>query len=185
MNTRFSKWLLVTVAAAAVGSGAARATKVGAQPTLVDIVRDAAGRFRDVGRAIDEGYAVMPSCVSGPEEGAMGVHYVNGTLFGDGQLDARTPEALVYEPTKEGRLRLVAVEYIVPAEAWHANHEGPPVLEGQHFHFVGSPNRYGAAAFYELHVWAWRPNPRGTFADWNPNVSCDNYAGSQAAATHH
>ncbi|HEX9707342.1 MAG TPA: hypothetical protein VGA24_06845 [Steroidobacteraceae bacterium] len=28
------------------------------------------------------------------------------------------------------------------------------------------------SAFYEIHVWAWRNNPDGTFADWNPRVSC-------------
>jgi hypothetical protein len=28
-------------------------------------------------------------------------------------------------------------------------------------------------ALYELHVWAWRDNPNGTFVDWNPQVSCD------------
>jgi len=22
-------------------------------------------------------------------------------------------------------------------------------------------------------VWAWKDNPNGTFANWNPNVSCD------------
>ena len=28
-------------------------------------------------------------------------------------------------------------------------------------------------ALYELHVWAWRENPNGTYVDWNPRVSCD------------
>jgi hypothetical protein len=37
---------------------------------------------------------------------------------------------------------------------------------------VGAPNRYGIDAFYELHVWAWRDNPNGSFVDWNPNVHC-------------
>ena len=27
--------------------------------------------------------------------------------------------------------------------------------------------------FYELHVWAWKQNPTGAFADNNPKVSCD------------
>ena len=76
---------------------------------------------------------------------------------------------------KDGRARLVGVEYIVPVEAWHPTEGDPPVpvLEGQVFHFNESPNRFGLPAFYELHVWAWRDNPNGTFADWNPRVSCD------------
>jgi hypothetical protein len=43
---------------------------------------------------------------------------------------------------------------------------------GQLFHYAPSPNRYGGTPFYELHVWAMKQNPRGVFADWNPNVSC-------------
>ncbi len=46
---------------------------------------------------------------------------------------------------------------------------------GQHFHFVGTPNRYRLPAFYELHVWAWRDNPGGDFVDWNPDVSCSEF----------
>ena len=101
----------------------------------------------------------------------MGVHYVNGPLVQDGQLDANRPEALMYE-SRDGRLRLLGVEYIVMAEAWHATHTEPPTLGGQVFHYVGSPNRYALPAFYELHVWAWRDNPSGMFADWNARVTC-------------
>jgi hypothetical protein len=25
---------------------------------------------------------------------------------------------------------------------------------------------------WALHIWAWRPNPSGMFAAWNPKVSC-------------
>jgi hypothetical protein len=46
---------------------------------------------------------------------------------------------------------------------------------GQVFHYTASPNRYGIPAFYALHVWAWKENPNGTFADWNPKVSCRDY----------
>jgi hypothetical protein len=51
--------------------------------------------------------------------------------------------------------------------------QDPPTLDGQLLHFNESPNRFGLPAFYELHVWAWRDNPLGTFADWNARVSCD------------
>jgi hypothetical protein len=122
---------------------------------------------------MDAGYASLGSCVTGPERGAMGVHLAKGDLIEDGVLDASTPELLVYEP-RDGRMRLVAVEFIVLADQWNAAHTdgAPPVLMGQHFQFVGTPNRYRLPAFYELHVWAWRDNSFGTFVDWNPDVSC-------------
>ena len=140
---------------------------------LVGLVREATDRFWNVETAIAEGYAPGP-CVSGPNAGAMGVHYINGALVGDGAIDATQPEALIYQPKPNGQLRLVGVEYIVLAGDWDAANPGtPPVLEGHLLNFVGSPNRYAIPAFYELHVWAWRKNPSGTFADWNPNVTCD------------
>ena len=140
---------------------------------LPGAVRQATERFQDIRAAIAAGYVQFQGCVSGQEEGAMGVHYVNLTLF-DGQVDVERPEALVYEPKRNGRLELVAVEYITPAQAWQASHEVgvQPDLMGHLFHFANGPNRYGPDAFYELHVWAWKDNPRGVFADWNPTVSC-------------
>jgi hypothetical protein len=145
---------------------------------LVREVRLATAAFQDVSAALAAGYGSAGSCVSGPEEGAMGIHYPNGALVGDGELDARLPEILIYERRK-GRLRLLGVEFLVIAEQWHASHEGPPVLMGQHFHYVGSPNRYGLPAFYQLHVWAWKYNPNGIFVDWNPAVSCEEYVGEE------
>jgi len=68
---------------------------------------------------------------------------------------------------------LVGVEYIVDAGTWLSSHGAPPMLEGQAFQFVGSPNRYGIPPFFELHVWAWRNNPNGAFVDWNNKVSCE------------
>lgn len=138
---------------------------------LVQVVRNATQTFHDVANATAAGYGRFLGCVSGPQSGAMGVHYVNGTLVGDGQIDANRPEALMYEQ-KNGRLRLLGVEYIVMAADWHATHTEPPTLGGQVFHYNGSPNRYALPAFYELHVWAWRDNPGGTFADWNKRVAC-------------
>ena len=141
------------------------------EDSLVHIVRDATRPFQDVSNAVTAGYGKFLGCVSGPQEGAMGVHYVNGAFVQDGQIDAMKPEALMYE-SRNGRLRLLGVEYIVMAEAWHATHTEPPVLGGQVFHYNGSPNRYALPAFYELHVWAWRDNPAGTFSDWNARVVC-------------
>jgi hypothetical protein len=170
----------VIPAVIAVAGGSHNSPSVG----LVRAVRESTVAFRDVTAAEAAGYGSMGSCVSGPQEGAMGIHYVNGPLVGDGALDARRPEALMYEQ-RSGRLRLLGVEFIVLAADWHATNPGPPVLMGQHFNYVGSPNRYGLPAFYELHVWAWRDNPLGMFVDWNSTVSCEEFVVEGANASSH
>ena len=135
-----------------------------AEAPLVEHVRKANDRFKDVKVALSEGYAPIP-CASSPTGGAMGIHYVNGALLKSGTLDVAHPQAFMYEPQADGKLDLIAVEYIA--------FKGPAALEGHLFNFVSDPNRYGLDKFYELHVWAWRPNPTGNFADNNPKVSCD------------
>ena len=130
---------------------------------VAEHVRAVNDRFKDVSVAVSEGYAPIP-CASGIEGGAMGVHYVNAKLIGDA-VDIKQPQAIMYEPMPDGKMQLVAVEYITS--------KGPASLEGQLFNFNGAPNRYGLGPFYELHVWAWKPNPHGAFADMNPNVSCE------------
>ncbi len=139
---------------------------------LVQLVRNATQQFIDVNAATAASYQPLFGCVSGPDRGAMGVHYINLSLYGDGEIDASRPEAIIYEPSESG-LRLVGVEYIVDAATWMAHHNAPPMLEGQAFQFVNSPNRYGLPSFFELHVWAWRDNPNGAFVDWNTRVSCE------------
>ena len=135
---------------------------------LVQKVRKATARYRDINVALAEGYVPGTPCVSGPNSGAMGVHLINAALLGK-EVDAATPEALIYEPRKDGSMRLVGVEIITFASDWV---DEVPVLDGHLLHYVGAPNRYGIPAFYEIHVWAWRNNPEGTFADWNTRVSC-------------
>ncbi len=146
---------------------AAGAMPAQAANPLADAVRAANERFMDVAAATAEGYAPIP-CTSGPTGGAMGIHYVNGAYIEDQVIDIAKPEAVMYEPQEDGSLELIAVEYITT--------KGPANLNGHLFNFIGEPNRYGLPPFYELHVWAWRENPTGTFADMNPNVSCDAHA---------
>jgi hypothetical protein len=139
---------------------------------LVQRVRKATEQYRDIEKAKLAGYGQFLGCVAGSTGGAMGVHFVKGDLV-DGTLNADEPEALIYE-FRDGRARLVGVEFITPAAMWNAEHPAEaPVLDGQLLQFNGAPNRYRLDAFYELHVWAWRDNPTGSFADWNPQVSCD------------
>jgi hypothetical protein len=145
---------------------------------LVDKVRTATARFKDINVAISEGWVQGTPCVSGPDTGAMGVHFVLPARIAAGVLQAEEPEALIYEPLAGGAFRLVGVEFIVLASVWQGQNPsgGTPALEGDLLNYVGAPNRYGLPAFYELHVWAWENNPKGTFADWNTAVSCDKQA---------
>ena len=154
----------------------ARSNSAGPTTSIVETVRQATTRFKDVEEAKKAGYGLLHGCVSGPQAGAMGVHFANGELVGDGEVDAQQPEALLYE-MKNGKMQLLGVEYVVLADAWNAKREAPPVLMGQLFNYASTPNRYGLPAFYELHVWAWQSNPSGVFADWNPRVSCETYTG--------
>jgi hypothetical protein len=143
---------------------------------LVSVVREATARFRDVSVAIGEGYTLQFGCVTGPDNGAMGMHFVNFSLLDD-ELDPSRPEIVIYEPTPGGGLRLIGADYLVFADAWHAKHASPPQLMGQLFHLFEAPNRFGLPAFYTLHVWAWKENPNGSFVNWHPGVSCDGFSG--------
>ena len=137
---------------------------------LVQIVRTATAQYQDITIATAAGYGPFLGCVTGSDHGAMGIHYVNAALL-NGTLDATHPQALIYEPSN-GQMNLVGVEFIVDAATWLKNNANPPVLEGQTFLFVDSPNRFNIPPFFELHVWAWRANPKGSFMDWNDNVTC-------------
>src|SRR3954469_21239065 len=66
--------------------------------TLVEAVRQATAPFPDPSAAEAAGYIHMLGCVSGPQDGAMGLHYVNADLVGDGELDPAQPEILIYAP---------------------------------------------------------------------------------------
>ena len=169
MNINLHIRLLAAAAALSIGTAFAHAhssettAAISVNP-LADAVRAANDRFQDVSAAVAEGYAPIP-CASSPTGGAMGIHYVNADYLKDDAVDVARPEAVMYEPMADGTLALVAVEYITS--------KGPASLKGQLFSFNSAPNRYGLGPFYELHVWAWKPNPTGTFADNNPNVSCE------------
>lgn len=149
-------------------------TSRGSSP-LVEKVRQATARYKDISVAMAEGWMPATPCVSGPNFGAMGVHFALPARVGDGEIDGAEPELLIYEPQSNGAMRLVGVEFLVLAADWAENNPdgGAPSVDGHLMHFVGEPNRYGLPAFYELHVWAWERNPDGFFADWNRLVTCN------------
>jgi hypothetical protein len=141
-------------------------------------VRDATAIYTDSTAALAGGYELLTdaagiACIEQPGQGAMGVHFVKGALVQGGTVDAARPQALVYE-RQAGQLRLVAVEYVVLQAGWDASHSGPPMLFGQKFMTNPAGNRFGLPAFYSLHAWIWKDNPKGTFEMWNPRVNCAN-----------
>ena len=111
--------------------------------------------------------APITACMTDPNgAGAMGFHYGNIGLI-DGVASVDEPELLLYEPEQNGRLRLVAVEYIIPYD-FHSRESAPPELFGQKFLQNDTFKLWG------LHAWVWKENPSGMFASWNPNVTCAN-----------
>ncbi len=144
------------------------------QGALLQAVRESTAKYKDVSAAEADGYSLLFGCVSGPDSGAMGLHYVNLSLVAAGTVDATHPQIVIYEPTPDGHLQLIGADFLVIASEWDKAHpgQGAPQLMGQLFHYFESPNRFGLPAFYTLHVWAWKNNPNGAFVNWHPNVSC-------------
>ena len=148
---------------------------------LLQIVRDATARFKDVAEAERAHYSLVFGCVSSPDAGAMGLHFLNSDLLAEvnrtGIFDPARPQIVIYEPASDGSLRLLGADYIVFADEWKAAHPDglPPQLMGQAFHFFETPNRFELPAFYTLHVWAWKENPNGAFVNWHPEVSCQSF----------
>ncbi len=140
--------------------------------TLAEIRRGTA-RFHRVEAALDAQYVQASPCVAHPFLGAMGFHYANFGLV-DATVDPSEPEILVYAPQQNGKPKLVAVEFMVAAAPWDAQHSTPPTLAGQTFDDHRAPEaRHGIPiAHYDLHAWVWQHNPSGTFFPFNPTVSC-------------
>lgn len=134
-------------------------------------LRKATARHHRVEVALADGYLPDTHCVAAPP-GGMGMHYVNpGNM--DLVIDPSRPEALLYEPTGDGSVRLVGAEFLVHGDGWDAAHASPPSFAGVEFDPPADRNAVEPpGAFYTLHVWIWKHNPSGMFAPFNPRVSC-------------
>jgi hypothetical protein len=159
-------------------------------------IRQANDQYQSVAVAVSAGFVSDGMCidagmVGAPAAlGAMGIHYANGARLGitqteplvsgnDGVVDPEKPEIMIYEPQADGGMKLVAVEYLVFEAAWKAaGNTNPPTLFGQEFVYMKdnpatSPHEaHGFEPHYELHVWLYRDNPAGMFAEFNPSVAC-------------
>ncbi|MGH7554384.1 MAG: hypothetical protein ACREMQ_15370 [Longimicrobiales bacterium] len=127
-------------------------------------VRAATSAFQNIAAAHAAGFpTTVPRCLANASLGGMGHHFVNRTLLDD-RLDVEHPEILLYAPTSDGQLKLVAVEYIIPLAEW--KRQQAPRIFGQRL------KRSEELQLWYLHVWAWEQNSAGLFADWNPAVKC-------------
>jgi hypothetical protein len=172
VRTRLAIAIAALAVAAAFGTTMASANSGDEGRNLTD-VRAATAPLANLDVAMAAGYGKVKGCAQNPGTGAMGQHYVKGDLVADPALNPLRPEALVFEPRGDGSYRLVAVEYIVIKADWEkANGATVPRLYDKPLELVTAPNPYELPDFYELHLWLWKSNPLGLFADWNPRVSC-------------
>ncbi len=140
------------------------------------LLRRVTAPFHEFDEATEAGWSaqITPCMVDPGGAGGMGFHYGNTKLI-DGTARVNEPELLLYEPEQNGRLRLVAVEYIIPY-TFHSRDAAPPELFGQKF------IQNDVFQLWGLHAWVWKENPSGIFANWNPRVSCDNTSHVMAMA---
>lgn len=161
-------------------------------------VRAATERFQDVEVALAEGYVRDPmnlcdtaEMMGKPAElGAMGIHFFRPDLLGITETTPRVngvglhtdftrPSILIYEPQADGSLELVAVENLVFKKAWDAANAEMPSFHGVPYDYmVDDPateidEAHMFEPHYDRHVWIYRENPNGVFAQFNPNVTCE------------
>ena len=199
----------LVLAALALGAAAPAAAPVaGADPDLA-AVRAAAERFRNVEAALAAGYRAPPggmcetaSMMGLPAElGGMGIHYFRPDLLGvtappnprvsgsGTHTDFLQPAILIYEPQADGSMELVAVENLVFEAAWRAaGNSAPPTFQGSPYERMADDpatqldEAHAFEPHYDKHVWLFRENPNGVFAQFNPNVTCAHQR--QAHASH-
>ena len=139
------------------------------QKQAIAQLRNATVKFHDFAYATSAnggGYTNQyPAGCAASATGAQGVHYLNPSLVDD-KVELLKPELLMYEPGPNGQMNLVGVDYVVPLNLSTT----APTLLGVNLSALGAPLNVWA-----VHIWNWRPNPLGAFAQWNPKVSCADY----------
>lgn len=191
---------ILAVTAAICATGARAEVR---EPTL-DEVRALTAKYQDVNVALAEGYIRDPMNICDTADmmgrparlGAMGIHFFRPDLLGitappnprvggNGiHTDFRKPAILIYEPQPDGSLELVAVENLVFQKSWHAaGNTEPPSFQGVEYDTMQDDpatkidEAHMFEPHYDRHVWIYRDNPQGVFAQFNPRVSCAAHKG--------
>lgn len=186
----------------------ASSTAMPGEMSLADI-RTATEKYRDVEVALADGYERDPGNICDTAEmmgkpaelGVMGIHFARADLLGitappdpkvDGNgthTDFSQPSVLIYEPHADGSLQLVAVENLTFQKGWHAaGNAEPPRLHNVAYDTMAddpaTPDIDEAHMFaphYDRHIWLYRENPNGVFAQFNPNATCEHHVTDGAA----
>ncbi len=120
--------------------------------------RAATARYHNIENALADGYVDIDVFMPG-----MGYHFLHEGRLLDGQFKADEPELLVYTIEKNGKYRLVAVEYAVPRPMSATAPEG----------FPGDADEWDENFTFDLwtlHAWVWLDNPDGIFKPFNPRI---------------
>ena len=150
--------LVVMIALASVSACATR-------PNQLEQLRAATRPYQALDAAVAAGYPrQVADCLVHEHHGAMGYHHLN-RAYADSTLDVNRPEILLYEKLSDGSYKLNGVEFILPYR-FHSRDSVAPSLMGQRLKREDNLN------FWYLHVWAWKENSSGLFADFHPGVSC-------------
>jgi hypothetical protein len=185
---------------------AVRPTRTGSSEPTLEAVRAATVRFKDVNVALKEGYVRDPANMCDAAEmmgmpaklGVMGIHFFRPDLLGitappsprvngnGTHTDFLKPAILIYEPEENGSLELVAVENLVFIKSWEAaGNTAPPSFQGVAYNKMADDPKtpideaHNFEPHYDRHVWIYRDNPNGVFAQFNPNVTCKYHKGGE------
>ena len=132
---------------------------------LIATLQQVTARYHDLEVAKNDDFVLLHPCENRPGEGPVGIVYIHFGRLMDGIIDPNAPDALIYEPAKNGgRPKLVGAEFAIPYGLW--TEQSLPTFLGATFQ---NEEEFGV---YALHAWVWRTNPNGLFAETNPKVSC-------------
>src|SRR2546426_7445909 len=161
-----TKTLITAVAVTLVLLATPSSANAGAED--LSVARAATAQFHQLEAATADGYDILVhdtagiTCITSPGVGVMGIHYANGLALGDAVVNPAKPEALVYQPLPNGKLRLVAAEYIVFQGAWlQAGNTSGPTPFCQPLKLIPLGNRDGLPPFFRVPAWTLPHNPDG------------------------
>jgi hypothetical protein len=161
-------WAVTLIVASACAPRARQSTGGVEQDRVaveLETLRSATSRFHELDSAVAAGYPrAVQECLVHEHHGAMGYHHVNRAYLSR-DMDVSRPQILLYERMPDSSYRLNAVEFILPYRLWPRDSIAPVVM-GQSLHQEDN------LKIWYLHVWAWRNNPGGVFANFHPDVRC-------------